>query len=1178
MWLRIYRFEVGYWLRSWLVWIFLAVMFGLSLWCCSSSEIRIGRGNCDWNAGFVIEEYCAIFSIFILLMATVFVNSAANRDFACRTDQILFSTPIRKFDYLTGRFLGSATIAFIPTLGVSLGILAAKYAPWARSGDFQGVNWHAHGAGILLFAIPNVFFIAAILFAVGMVTRSNAMSFVSGVCVLTGYVISRSYLEDLKDERIGAILDPFGVATFRFLTRYWTSVDKNRMVLGLQGLMLWNRLLWVGIGLLILGWAYHRFRFSPRKQRATAEEDAEPGVQAWRLGTETRPTWQAQFVEILRYELRAIFKTITFVVLMACSLAIFLTQLIGKATEGYGNPSFPVTYKVVELLQVGSGIFAIVLTVYFAGVVVWRERDAGAEELIDAIPIPEWLSYTAKISAVVLPMFLFQLVGMFAGVVAQVFHGYYRFQFSVYAVQLLLLDFPNFVFLAVLAFFFHVVSPNKYVAYFLFPIFIVADDFIWKPLNVGTLMVRFGELPSGTYSDFFGWAPYRAGMIWFTLYWATFSALLAFATILLWRNGCETRWRHRFRNARLGLRGRTAKVTMAAASAFLLSGAFVFYNTKILNHVETEKDKHWINARYEKAYKRYENIPSPKIISLKYAIDLQPEIGRMAVRCDAVIRNQTAGPISELHLDYKAGTDVEIAIQGGRRVKRDAELGYAMYSFSSPMQPGEARAFSYTAKYRTRGFETQVVPNGIFFNNLEQVRIGYQRNSEVDDERYKYGLPDREELPEPERDCTVHCANNVFDHAADWVPMETVISTAPDQIAVAPGSLEKEWNANGRRYFRYKLDHPSMGFASFTSARYAVSREQWNGVSIEVYYLKEHPWNVPRMREAIRKSFEYYTANFGPYPHRQARIIEFPRVAGFAQAYPGTMPYSESVGFIANLESPEAIDHVFFVVAHEMAHQWWGHQVVGADMQGNTFLSESLAEYSALMVMEKEYGVGMIGKFLRYNNDFYLKGRANDKKRERPLESVRNEQFHIRYSKGGMALYELRQTIGEDAMNRALRRLLSQYGYAPPPYPSSYALVDALREETPAQYRYLIRDLFEEITLFNNHTQTAEARKLANGKYEVTVKCQFQKLKTGSYGEEREAPLDDWFEVGAFAKSGKLLHRQRVHVACGGNETNMFYVWSFTVDEKPDRAGLDPLCLLVEKSPDATMKHVEIVK
>jgi ABC-2 type transport system permease protein len=924
MWLRLYRFEVGYWLRSWMVWIFLLLIFGASLWQSTKSDGGIGRWNCAWNAGYVIEFDYAFFSLSILLLATVFVNSAANRDFACRTDQIIFSTPIRKFDYLTGRFLGAATIAFLPTLGVSLGILAAKHAPWAKDGYFLAVNWHAHAHGLLLFALPNVFFIAAILFAVGMLTRSSAMSFVSAVAVLTGYIISRSYMSDLKDERIGALLDPFGIAPFHFMTRYWTAADKNRLVVALPGLMLWNRLLWVGIGLVILAWAYRRFRFSPRERRAAGEEaDDTPMAPAWRPTSELHPTWQTQFVEILKLELRAIFKTVTFWVLLACSLALTLSQVIGKATEGYSNPSFPVTYKILELLQGGSAIFSMVIILYFAGAVVWRERDAGAEELIDALPVPPWLSYAAKFSAVVLPMFLFQLVGMLAGVVVQASHGYYRFQLDVYVVQLLLLDFPGFVFLAVLAFFSHVISPNKYVAYFLFPAFIIADIFVWEPLNVGTLMVKFGQLPSGTYSDFFGWGPYRAGMLWFTLYWAAFSALLALATILLWRNGCEIQWRHRFRDARLGLSGRTANMATALAAVFLAIAAFVFYNTRILQHPGTDQDVKWGNARYEKAYKRYQNIPFPKIVSLKYSIDLQPENASMTVRCGAVIRNQTAAPIDQFHLNYHAGADVEITVQGAKLVKRDFDLGYVIYSFSPPMQPGESRSFEYVVKQYTRGFDVSVVSNGIFFNNLEQVRIGYQRNSEVDDHRDKFGLPAREELPEPERNCTVDCANNYIDHATDWVPMETVISTAPDQIAVAPGSLVREWTAHGRRYFEYKLDHPSIGIASFTSARYQVSRELWNGISIEVYHLKEHPWNVPRMRKAIRSSLAYYTNNFGPYAHRQARILEFPRVVAMAQSFPGTMPYSESIGFIANLEGPEAIDHVFFYVAHEMAHQWW---------------------------------------------------------------------------------------------------------------------------------------------------------------------------------------------------------------------------------------------------------------
>src|SRR5579864_395164 len=229
MWIRLYSFEIRYWLRSWILWIFLLIVTGISLYCCSSRDVMIGQANCDWNAGYVVEEYYALFSFLTLLMATVFVSSSTTRDFASHSDQIIFSTPISKFDYVMGRFFGAATVSLLPALGISIGMLAAKYMPWAKGGSFQVVNAAAHWNGILLFAVPNVLFIAAILFAVGVVTRSSAMSFVSAICILTGDSIAGSYMADLKDQRIGAMLDPFGMATFQFLTKYWTSAEKNKL-------------------------------------------------------------------------------------------------------------------------------------------------------------------------------------------------------------------------------------------------------------------------------------------------------------------------------------------------------------------------------------------------------------------------------------------------------------------------------------------------------------------------------------------------------------------------------------------------------------------------------------------------------------------------------------------------------------------------------------------------------------------------------------------------------------------------------------------------------------------------------------------------------------------------------------------------------------------------------------
>jgi len=474
---------------------------------------------------------------------------------------------------------------------------------------------------------------------------------------------------------------------------------------------------------------------------------------------------------------------------------------------------------------------------------------------------------------------------------------------------------------------------------------------------------------------------------------------------------------------------------------------------------------------------------------------------------------------------------------------------------------------------------TQVVQNGTFFNNTIGPVIGYEQQRQLGDpvERRKYGLQQVDMMPALERNCADDCGETYLGGHSDWVDVKTVISTSPDQLAVAPGSLVREWQENGRRYFEYKLDHPSMNFYSFMSARYQVAREEWNGIKLEVYYDREHSWNVPRMMNSMKKSLDYYIRNFGPYLHKEARIIEFPRVARFAQAFPGTMPYSEAIGFIANLNHPDDIDFVFYVVAHEMGHQYWAHQVIGANMEGATLLSETMAQYSALMVMEKEYGRDIMRKFLRYEMDNYLRSRGQERLKERPLLTVEANQGYIHYRKGSVVLYYMKEMIGEDAVNRALRKLVQQYAYAPPPYPTSYALVDALREQTPPNLQYLMKDLFEDITIFSNRALEASAEKRNDGKYDVTIKVEARKFKADPKGNETETPINDWIDIGAFAKPAKekkygdTLYRDRVHI------TQRNSTFTFTTAKLPDKAGIDPFLLMIDRIPDDNTKFVTVV-
>ncbi len=228
------------------------------------------------------------------------------------------------------------------------------------------------------------------------------------------------------------------------------------------------------------------------------------------------------------------------------------------------------------------------------------------------------------------------------------------------------------------------------------------------------------------------------------------------------------------------------------------------------------------------------------------------------------------------------------------------------------------------------------------------------------------------------------------------------------------------------------------------------------------------------------------------------------------------------------------------------------------------------------MVMERQYGRDIMRKFLKYEMDRYLRSRGRELLKERPLERVEANQGYIHYQKGSVVMYYLKEMIGEEAVNRALRKVIAQYGYAPPPYPTSYALVDALREQTPPQYQYLLKDLFEDITLFANRTLSATANKRADGQYDVTIQVEAKKFKADEKGNESEVPVNDWIDIGAFAKPakgsqyGKTLYRQRL-LMTGSKST-----YHFTVAEQPDKAGIDPFLLLVDRQPDDNTKDVDI--
>ena len=635
------------------------------------------------------------------------------------------------------------------------------------------------------------------------------------------------------------------------------------------------------------------------------------------------------------------------------------------------------------------------------------------------------------------------------------------------------------------------------------------------------------------------------------------------------------------RLARQRLQGRAGAALAVVVLCWAGTGGWIFYNTNVLNKYETSDIGMDKQARYEKLYKQYKGLPQLKITDVQADVDIYPEQRKVLIKGHYVLQNKTQQPLDSLRIQLNPDLKTHwLNLPEHKVALDDKELGFSILKLAQPLAPGATLPLDFTVAVTHQGFTNDGAPdqvnlNGSFFNNQAFFpHFGYAKEMELTDrnERRKRGLGEPQRMAKLE-DKSAY-GNTVFGNEADWINFDTTVSTSGEQIALAPGYLQASWEKDGRRYYRYKMDQPMMPFFAYLSARWEVKKGEWQGLPIEIYFDKKHGYNTQRMITSVQKSLDYYTTQFTPYQHKQVRILEFPGYQSFAQSFANTIPYSEGIGFIADLRDKDDIDYVFYVTAHEMAHQWWGHQVIGANVQGATMLMESLSQYSALMVMEKEYGREKMRRFLRYELDRYLSGRGGEAIEEQPLARVEGQQY-IHYNKGSLVFYRLRDELGEEALNRALKRYLQDKGYQQAPFTTTLELLAYIRAEAPQDKQALITDLFEKIVFYDNRVTQASAVQRKDGQWDVTMQLHLAKLESDGKGKESARAYDEPVEIAIFARAlGAKEKDETVLFTDKRRVSGSDPVITVTVKDKPFEVGVDPYNKMIDRVPRDNRKEI----
>ncbi|WP_017729736.1 ABC transporter permease/M1 family aminopeptidase [Nafulsella turpanensis] len=1148
------------------------------------------------NSPYQINWIITLLSWYGLLITCSMMGTPVFRDFEYRIHPLFYTTPISKAGYLFGRFSGSFLITLLVFMGLAAGAFLATLMPWVEAEKLAPFNLLWYLQPYLIIVIPNLFFTGAVFFGLGTLTRSGLSLYVGGIIFLLLYVMASSLISDLDNEMIASLIDPMGSAAIYYTQRYWTSAERNLLMLPFSDQLVLNRTLWLAISLAILAFCYNRFNFSFanagrkffRKQSMahTTEEIKLTGHIA--LPSVTQPfsfkSSLKQYFHLTKMEFKGTVRSIYFIAIVTAG-TLFVFVMGAQLGKLYGTTVFPVTSAVIRVLGGSFGLFIFIIIIFYSGELVWRERDKRMNQIYDTLPVPNWLPFTSKLSALMLVQVVLLLVVMLCGLIVQTFKGYYRYELDVYFTGLFGIRLIEYCMLIVLAMLVQVVVNNKYLGHFILVVYYLFNIFL-EELGWEHNLYSFNSDPGITYSAMNGYGHFVGPFIVYKIYWAAFALLLAVITNMLWPRGTETSLQRRFKLARMQLTRSTVLIAAAAFTIFILTGGFIFYNTNILNVYRTSDQQEERQANYEKKYKKYDAIPQPRITDVDLQVDIYPGERTFSFKGHFWIKNKYGKPIDSVHLHIPEEAEIrQITLnQPARLVVKDEEFDYYIYKMAQPMRPGDSVRLNLDLLYETKGFRnsgsnTDIVYNGTFIKNNYLPKIGYQPSFELshDHLREKYGLP-----PKPYMADVADSAarmNNYYSNHADWINFNAIISTASDQIALAPGYLQKEWTANGRRYFHYKMDAPIINFYAFLSADYAVKRDKWIGkdgkeVTIEIYYHPGHEYNLDRMISSVKKSLDYFTANFSPYPHRQLRILEFPGYKSIAQSFPNTIPYSESVGFIADIEEDEGVDYPFYLTAHEVAHQWWGQQVVSGDVQGSRLMSETLSQYSALMVMKQEYGEEMMKKFLEYELNLYLQGRTGEARKELPLYRVENQDY-IHYRKGSLVMHALADYLGEEKLNRALQDYIKDVAFQQAPYTNSIEFLHFIRGVTPDSLQYLVTDMFERITLYENKTIEATYRKLENDKYKVILIVEAKKFYADGQGVETEAKLNDWIDIGIMAREkvngrwkDKPIYLEKHQLKSGVNK------FDFIVIEEPEKAGIDPYHLLIDRNPDDNTKEL----
>ncbi len=326
-----------------------------------------------------------------MFVTTAFVANVITRDDETGFGSIVRSTPITPFDYLYGRYLGALSAAALGMLSIPAGLLLGSLAPWVDHETLGPLMLAPYVYAYLALALPILLLTSALYFALTTVTRSMMWTYVGLVVLMVFRTVFSVVLSKPGLEHIAAVWEPFGTSAFGAATHYWTASERNVLTPAITGDILLNKAIWLAVAAGLLALAYRLFDFQAaelsgrRKRRSAAAGEPTSATEAGpaKPAALAKPRFdaaaaRAQLWARTRLDAGQVFKSPAYFVLLGLAGLLSLFNLwLSTDIGAYGGKIYPVTRVMIDALTGVFTLFTMIIAIYYAGELVWRERERG---------------------------------------------------------------------------------------------------------------------------------------------------------------------------------------------------------------------------------------------------------------------------------------------------------------------------------------------------------------------------------------------------------------------------------------------------------------------------------------------------------------------------------------------------------------------------------------------------------------------------------------------------------------------------------------------------------------------------------------------------------------------------------------------------------------------------------